>query len=185
MNKKDIKVAVFLADGFEEIEGLTTVDILRRAGIVLDTISIMGRKEIHGSHDIEIMADMLFDEPDYSVYDMMVLPGGGVGVKNLKASEELAEVIKKHFNDGKYVAAICAAPTFLGMHGILQGRKACCYEGLEEELIGATVTKDDVTKDGKIITSRGMGTSLPFALALLEELQGSEAAKDMAKRIML
>ena len=179
------KVAVFLADGFEEIEGLTVVDILRRAGMDLDTISITGSKQIHGSHKIDVMADMLFDEPDYAAYDLMVLPGGGVGVKNLKACLELQTVIKKQAADNKYVAAICAAPTFLGMLGLLEGKKACCYEGLEGELTGAVVTKDAVTKDGKIITSRGMGTSIPFALALVEEFQGKDAANEMAKKIML
>lgn len=179
------KVAIFLADGFEEIEGLTVVDILRRAEINIDMISIMGRKEIHGSHGIDIMSDMLLEETDFSLYDMMVLPGGGLGVQNLKKCEKLMEVIKKQALDDKYVAAICAAPTFLGMIGLLEGKKACCYEGLENELTGAIVTKEKVTKDGKIITSRGMGTSIDFALALLEEFKGNDVAKDMAKRIML
>ena len=179
------KVAIFFADGFEEIEGLTVVDILRRAEITVDMISIMGRKEIHGSHGIDIMSDMLLEDTDFSSYDMMVLPGGGLGVQNLKKCEKLMEVIKKQALDEKYVAAICAAPTFLGMIGLLEGKKACCYEGLENELTGAIVTKDKVTKDGRIITSRGMGTSIDFALALLEEFNGSDVAKEMAQRIML
>ena len=179
------KVVLFLADGFEEIEGLTVVDILRRDGIELETVSIMGRKEIHGSHDITVLADTTFEEAKFDDVTMFVLPGGGIGTINLKKYEPLKTLIKKAYEDGKYVAAICAAPTFLGEIGILKDKKACCYGGMESGLMCKTVSFDDVTVDGNVITSRGMGTALTFSLKLLEILSGEEAADKMARMIML
>lgn len=177
-------VLLFLADGFEEIEGLTVVDILRRAQIATDMVSIMGRKEIRGAHDIMVQADMLFEEVEQDGYDMLILPGGGIGTQNLAACEELKQLVSEYVAKDRYVAAICAAPTVFGKMGILQGKKACCYQGMEDGLVGAEVCFEPVVQDGKIVTSRGMGTSIAFALKLTEIFLGSDAAKDMAAKIM-
>lgn len=179
------KVAVFLADGFEEIEGLAVVDLLRRAEIETDMVSIMGRVDIQGSHNICLKADMLLENINADAYDMMVLPGGGPGTQNLKACKPLNEMVVKHFEKGKYVAAICAAPTALGQMGILKGKKACCYGGLEQGLTGAEVSFDNVVVDGNVITSRGMGTAIEFGLKLVEIYKGAEKAKALSDAIMI
>ena len=131
------KVCVFLADGFEEIEGLTVVDILRRAGIKTETVSIMGRKEIHGAHQITVTSDSLFEETDMEDADMLVLPGGMPGTLNLKEHEGLRELLTSFDKRQKHIAAICAAPSILAGLGMLEGRKACSYPSFEEQLIGA------------------------------------------------
>ena len=183
--KEMANVAVMLADGFEEIEALAVVDILRRGGIDVSMVSIMGRIEVEGSHNIRVQADILFDAVDFSKMDMVVLPGGLKGKENLEAFQPLAEVIRRFDAENKYLAAICAAPTILGHMGLLRGRTACCYGGMESELEGATVSMEPVTKDGNVITSRGMGTAVAFGLGLLAEFSGQDAAKRMAKKIML
>ncbi len=178
------KVIVFLADGLEEIEGLTAVDILRRAGVETKMVSIMGKKQITGGHGIEITADCLWEDEDFDTADMLVLPGGLVGMQNLDAHQGVKEQILKFNEEGKYIAAICASPTVFGRMGILEGKRACCYEGMEAELLGAKVSLEEVERDGNIITSRGMGTSVAFALALMEVFCGKEAAEAMGRKIM-
>lgn len=178
------QVAVMLADGFEEIEALTVVDILRRGGVDAWMISIMGRLDIIGGHDIPVIADMLYEAMDFTDVDMIVLPGGLKGKENLENYKPLNELITKFIAEDKYVTAICAAPTILGRMGVLKGKEACCYGGMETELEGAKVSYEKVVKDGKIITSRGMGTAIDFSLALLAEYKGQEVADDMAKKIM-
>lgn len=178
------QAVVFMADGLEEIEGLTVVDILRRAGVDTQMVSVMGRKEITGSHGIEIKADVLFEEVDFSGVSMLVLPGGLKGKENLKAHEGVKKQITEFLAKDKYVAAICASPTIFGHMGILQGKRACCYEGMENELLGAQVSYEEVEQDGRIITSRGMGTSIAFALKLTEIFCGADAAETMGKKII-
>ena len=178
------KIAVFLADGFEEIEGLTVVDICRRASIEVETISIMGRREINGSHEIVVMADKVFDEADFDSYDMLVLPGGGKGTENLEACSALMEKIDRFYREGKYIAAICAAPSIFGHRGFLKGRKACSYPTFESHLEGAQVTKGPAEIDGHVVTSRGMGTSIDFALAIVKIFCGEEEAVKMAERVV-
>ena len=129
------KVNVYLADGFEEVEGLTVVDLLRRAGIETDMVSIMGRKEITGARKIPVLADKLFEEQDDP--DVIVLPGGMPGTLHLKAHEGLADLIRKADKEGKLLAAICAAPTIYGEMGLLEGKNATCYPGMEDKLLGA------------------------------------------------
>ena len=150
------KVNVYLADGFEEVEGLTVVDLLRRAGIETDMVSIMGRKEIVGARKIPVLADKLFEEQDDP--DVIVLPGGMPGTLHLKAHEGLAHLIRKADKEGKLLAAICAAPSVLGQAGILNGKKAACHPGFEEKLTGAEVFFSPVVCDGNVITSRGCRT---------------------------
>ena len=156
------KTGVFLAEGFEEIEGLTVVDILRRAGIDVVTISVMGQKEVCGSHKITVLADALFEEVNFEEYEGIVLPGGMPGTTNLGGHSGVNQIIKSFAEQGKLVAAICAAPSVLGQAGILEGKKAACYPGFEDKLTGAEVTFEEVAEDGNVITSRGMGTAIPF-----------------------
>ena len=179
------KVITFLADGFEEIEALTPVDILRRAGIEVVTVSISGDKTVHGSHGIDVQADEVFSAADIDSADMLFLPGGKMGTHNLDNCEPVKEKIREFLAAGKYVTAICAEPTVLGHMGVLNGKKATCYGGLEGELTGAVTSTDKVVVDGNIITSRGMGTSLDLALKLLEIFKDKEAAETMAAAVML
>lgn len=178
------QVSVFLTDGFEEIEGLTVVDILRRAGVQVNTVSITGDKTIHGSHQIDVQADFLFDEMDFSQTDMLVLPGGMPGTRNLINHRGLQELLYAYHDKGSYIAAICAAPSMFGRLGFLKGRKACCYPTFEEALEGAEVVQDSVSVDGHIITSRGMGTAIPFALKLTALLCGEEKAEEIGRSII-
>lgn len=177
-------VFVFLADGFEEIEGLTVVDILRRAGQTVTTVSVMGEKEITGAHAIEVKADAVFEETDFSDADMLVLPGGMPGTNYLAAHKELGKLLQQKTEEGKYIAAICAAPSVLGGLGILDGRKACCYPGFEGKLGSAEAVSDPVTRDGQVITSRGMGTAIPFALKLTEVLTDAKTAAKVGSSII-
>ena len=178
------KTAIFLADGFEEIEALTVVDLLRRAGIEITTASIMGRKEVTGSHNITVIADTLIENIDFNSLDMLILPGGMPGTTNLGNCKMLTDRIVEFDAQGKMLCAICAAPTVFGKLGLLKGRKACCYPGCEVDLDGADVQTSEVSKDKHFITSRGMGTAIPFGLAIIEHFQGADAAKSMANKIV-
>ena len=178
------KAYVFLADGFEEIEGLTVVDILRRAGADTQTVSVMGRKEITGSHRITLQADPVFEETSFEDGTLFVLPGGMPGTKHLGAHEGLTSLLKKAAAEGKRVAAICAAPSVLGDLGLLEGKHAACYPGFEDRLKGAQVEFTPVVTDGNITTSRGMGIAIPFALSLAAQLTGAEKAEELAKGII-
>ncbi len=184
------KTAVFLADGFEEVEAMAPVDICRRAGIEVMTVSIKdGDRQVKASHGVSVTADAAFDEAfemsrGFSDVDMLILPGGGVGTKNLKAHEGLRELLVEADSQGKRLSAICAAPSVLGELGLLEGRKACCYPGFEDSLKGAQVIKDGrVCVDGRFITARGMGVSIDFGLAIVKELAGEEAARKVAESI--
>ena len=152
-----VKVYLFLANGFEEIEGLTVVDLLRRANIEIVMVSITGDLYVTGSHQITTKADVLFEKADYSDADMLVLPGGMPGTKYLSEHRGLDELLKQFFGKGKKLSAICAAPSVLGAKGILKGKHATCYPGFEEALDGAIVTNEAVVIDENIITSKGMG----------------------------
>lgn len=178
------KLYVFLADGFEEIEGLTVVDLLRRAGAEVSTVSISGDRTVCGSHKIKVTADMLFEETDFSDADILVLPGGMPGTKRLGAHEGLRELLLRADRDGVGIAAICAAPSVLGDLGILKGRRAVCYPGFEERLDGADVQMCQAVTDGHITTSRGMGTAIPFGLELVRRLFGEQKADELAKTII-
>ncbi|ABX40758.1 DJ-1 family glyoxalase III [Lachnoclostridium phytofermentans] len=176
------KVYVFLADGFEEIEALTVVDLLRRAGVDVTTVSITENNLVHGAHGIDVMADILFKD-DLSEADMLVLPGGGLGTRNLLDHEGLKDLLIDYEKKGRYLAAICAAPSILGTHGLLKGKRAICYPGFEDKLTGAVVTNDKVVVDGKIITSKGAGTSIEFSLELIKILCGEEASNQILNGI--
>lgn len=177
-------VYVFLADGFEEIEGLTVVDLLRRAKQEVCMVSIMGRLEINGSHGIRVQADALYEDTSFSKEDMLVLPGGLKGTQNLAAYEPLAGLLKEHNSADGRIAAICAAPSVLGGLGLLNGKEAVCYPGFEEKLTGAKCGMKKAVTDGNITTSRGLGTAIPFALELISLLCGEQEASDIKKSIV-
>lgn len=179
-----VKTAIFLANGFEEIEGLMVVDLLRRAGIEVDMVSISDSKEVTGSHNIVVMADTTIAQIDFDEYDLLVLPGGMPGTIRLGECKRLGDELIKACESGKKIAAICAAPTVFGKLGLLKDKKACCYPGMEDELFAAEATTLAVTVDGNITTSRGLGTALPFALSLIEQFQGKEAADNMACKVV-
>lgn len=178
------KVCIFLAEGFEEIEALTVVDILRRAGIEAVTVSVTGNKTVTGSHKIPVIADKLFEEVDFREADMLVLPGGMPGTLNLEAHKGLMENVDEFYAQNKWNAAICAAPSIFGHKGMLKGKKACCFPEFESHLEGAEVSKDEVCVAEKVITSRGMGTAIPFGLAICEQLIDKETAETLAKKII-
>ena len=178
------QVCVFLADGFEEIEGLTVVDLLRRANIHVTTVSITGEKTVHGAHGIDVQADELFEHMDYAKQDMLVLPGGMPGTLYLGEHKGLKELLFKFYQEEKYLAAICAAPSVFGKNGFLKERVATSYPGFEEALEGAEYTKDPVAVSDFIITSRGLGTAIPFSLALIEQLVGKDKAEEIGKAII-
>ena len=177
-------VYVHLAEGFEEVEAMTIVDLLRRAEIETETVSITGALPVKGAHGIKLVADILFEDAVYGVCDMIVLPGGLPGATNLDAHEGLREKIYSFNNQGKKLAAICAAPLVLGHAGLLDGKKATCYPGFEKELTGAELCIDAVVIDESIITSRGPGTAMAFTLAIIEELKSKEAADEVAAGLL-
>lgn len=178
------RALVFLADGFEEIEGLTVVDLLRRAGVGTQTVSISGKTEVKGSHGITVLADIVFEEMDHSGTELYVLPGGMPGTKYLAAHKGLGKLLREAAASGKKVAAICAAPSVLGGLGLLSGRKAVCYPGFEDQLEGAEVTRQSVEVSGNITTSRGMGTAIPFALSLVAQMTDPETAEELGRQII-
>ena len=168
-------VVLFLADGFEEIEALTPLDLLRRAGVEMVTVGLGGR-EIRGSHGITVLADTDADHMPTGPVDMVILPGGMPGAANLDASELVAATLAHAHQSGAYLAAICAAPMVLGHQGYLAGKRATCFPGFEEHLIGAIARSEGVVRDGNVITARGMGVALDFGLALVEAIRGEEVA---------
>ena len=178
------KIYVFLANGFEEIEGLTVVDLLRRASLEVVTVSITGRKEVTGAHRITVLADEVFENADFDDAAMLVLPGGMPGTLHLGEHVQLHAVLEKKMKENCPISAICAAPSILGDMGILKGKRAVCYPGFEDRLQGAVVTENPVEVDGNITTSRGMGTAIPFALAMIARLKGEEEAEKIGKSVI-
>ena len=176
------KIILFLADGFEEIEALTVVDVLRRAGIVCDTVSISENLQVNGAHNIKVIADMKSSDVA-AEYDGIILPGGMPGTRNLQNSTYVLDMINEYYNKGKLIAAICAAPIVLASAGIIKGKSLTSYPGFEEELKEAYYSQDLVVKDGNIITSRGAGTAFDFAVAIMDYLgyegQGKELRASM------
>jgi len=163
-------VYVFLAEGFEEIEAISVIDILRRCGLLVETVSISDNLLVAGAHGISVVADSYLDEVDPAKATAFVLPGGLPGSDNLQACSELEALLKQADKAGKIVAAVCAAPKILGAFGLTEGRCATCYPGYENELLGATPKEDRVVTDGHIITSRGAGTAADFAFAVAKAL---------------
>lgn len=168
-------VYVFLADGFEEIEAITPVDVLRRGGIDVKTVGV-GNIQITGAHGIPVVCDVLASDIDFTIDADIVLPGGMPGTLNLAKSAVVEKAIKNANNNSRLIAAICAAPSVLGSYGILKGKKATCYPGFEDQLIDAEVLPVSVCQDGNIITARGAGVAFEFAAAILSYLTGDPFA---------
>ena len=176
-------IYVFLADGFEEIEALAPVDLLRRAGVAVQTVGITG-KTVTGSHNISVTADILPEEVVLNeAVQAVVLPGGMPGAKNLDADETVSRAIAFAAEKGKLLCAICAAPFLLGKRGLLQGKKAICYPGFEKDLTGAEIAEKSVCRDGSIITAKGMGVATEFGLKIVEALSGEKTAAELRATI--
>ena len=174
--------AIFLIDGFEETEALTTVDILRRGGVVVTTASLTGRQEVISKNKISVRADAMFETVKDEKFDMLILPGGTL---NIKDHEGLQELVKKYHAEGKLIAAICAAPAALGKAGILAGKTAVCYPGLEKHLTGARIGTHIVETDGNITTAKGPAVTPFFALKLLEILEGKAMSEEVAEAFLI
>lgn len=179
------EVFVFLANGFEEIEAISIIDILRRGEIKTTTVSITGDNKVVGAHEIPVFADKLFDEVNFTQGEMLILPGGMPGASNLNAHEKLKSLIMQYNSENKKIAAICAAPIVLGGLGLLEGKRATSYPGFESQLTGAQFEKTGIVKDGNIITGRGPGYATAFALYLLEELKDKNASHQVATGLLI
>ena len=166
------------------MEAVSPADLLMRAGAEVTLVSIGDKREVAGAHGIVYTADKLFDEVDYTDVDLLVLPGGMPGTLHLKAHEGLADLIRKANKEGKLLAAICAAPTIYGEMGLLEGKNATCYPGMEDKLLGANWQEQPVVVDGNFVTSRGVGTAIAFALTLVTILKDEETAKSLANSIV-
>ena len=179
------KIAVHMADGFEEIEAISIIDVLRRAELDVVVTSVTGRLEVTGAHQLKILADKLFEEVNYDDVFMIVLPGGMPGASNLDAHEGLKAQIVKFNNENKPLAAICAAPLVYGNLGIMDGKQAVCYPGFEKFLKGAEVLNSPVAESGNVITGRGPGVAIQFALKLVEKLVSAEKAELLASQMLV
>lgn len=179
------KIAVHLADGFEETEAISIIDVLRRADIEVIIVSMTGKLEVTGAHHIKVLADTLFEKVDYNDVFMMVLPGGMPGASNLDAHMGLKKQIQMFNQQNKPLAAICAAPMVLGNLGILKGKQAVCYPGFEKYLKEAEVLMVPVVESGNVITGRGIGAALEFALKIVEKAVSEEKAKLIAQQILV
>lgn len=179
------KIAIMIANGCEEIEALTVVDILRRAGIGIDMVAIGDQKTVTGSHRVTFECDALMSEISRADYDGIVLPGGMPGTENLRADKNVADMVKEYHASGKLVSAICAAPSVLGDLKVLDGKKATCHPGFEDRLGDAKFVAESVVRDGNVITSRGMGTAIDFALAIVDYLgDGSKTVDQLVEALV-
>jgi protein deglycase len=187
-----MKAYVMLAEGFEEIEALTAVDVLRRASVGTSTVAVgplpasaSGSLVVTGAHGIPVVADLRLESIALSPEDLVVLPGGMPGTRRLQESAPLASLLERHRASDGWLGAICAAPSVPGRLGLLQGRRATSFPGFEKDLRGAVLSTEPVVRDGRILTSRGPGTALAFALALVAALKGDVAAKQLSDTLQI
>jgi len=180
-----MKVLIHFANGFEEIEAITPVDVLRRAGCEVITVSVTGKKEVTSKRGITVIADQLFEDTDYNTADVILLPGGQPGADNLNAHEGLKRQIHAFHKQEKFIAAICAAPLVLGAAGILKGKKVTCFPGVEPRLKGATSTGNMVELDGNILTGKSPGAAMLFSLTLVEKLMGPAKVDELRKAMII
>lgn len=178
------KVGVFFGTGYEEIEALAVVDLLRRADVETDMVSVMEEQTVTGSHGISVVMDKMLSEVNFEELDMIVLPGGMPGTRKLEACEPLMKQVDAFVAAGKGVCAICAAPSILGHRGHLQGKRAIAYPGFEEQLTGAEIVCEPAVVDGNIITGRGMGCAVEFGLAIVEYLKGNDVRDSLSDKIV-
>lgn len=179
-----MKVYAFMADGLEEVECLTVVDLLRRAGVETVLTSITGKEIVTGSHGIRIISDKLLEEISETEEDVLFLPGGMPGTKHLAACKTLTDKLIAHHAKGGRLAAICAAPTVFGGLGLLEGKKAVCYPGMEDGLTGAITSTDKVVTDGNITTSRGLGTATRLGLEMVRILVDEDTSESLRRGIV-
>ena len=177
-------VYMLLGTGFEETEAIAPLDLLRRAGVQVATVGI-NSKIIKGSHGIGIEADIEIGEMNLTDLDMIVLPGGLGGVASIKASKSALDAVRFAWENGKFVAAICAGPTILAQLGITDGKNATCYPGCEEQMGSANMVEAAAVTDGKVITGTSAGCAIPFGLSLIAALKGQDAADTIAKQIVI
>lgn len=178
-------IYLFLAEGFEELEAVTIIDVLRRASIPLKIVGINGKSTVVGCHNIEITADILDRDLDLNSIDMIILPGGIPGVNNLESSSIVRQVLDFCNKNNKTIAAICAAPAVLGHLDILKDKCATCYPGMESELKAANVSQKSVCHCDNVITSQGPGTAIEFALYLVKNIKNQKMADDIKKAMLL
>lgn len=178
------KVYEFLANGFEDVEALIPLDVLRRGGVEVKTVSVTGSEFVETAHGVTIKADILFEDADFSDADLLLLPGGMPGAANLNAHEGVKDSLVEQNAKGGLVAAICAAPMVLGGLGILEGKHATCYPGFEEALVGAICTGELCVVDGNVITGKGPAAAFPFAYRLLAMLTDEATADSVAEGMM-
>lgn len=178
------QVCIHLAPGFEEIEAVNTIDVIRRAGIKILIVSMTENLYVTGSHEITIKADILFTDVDYSRVNMIILPGGMPGSANLNTHEGLRKQIQEFFHKGKYLAAICAAPMVYGNLGLLESKEAVCYPGFEKYLKGANISDSLVIKSDNIITAKGPGAAIQFGLKIVEILIDKKTADELAMKMI-
>lgn len=179
-----MNIKVLIAKGFEEIEAITLIDLLRRAGYNLTTVSISSSHEVEGGHNIKMITDSTFDVESFDDMDMLILPGGGDGVLNLASEEKVLKLVKNAYNNDKYIAAICAAPFVLDRAGILDGKEVTCYPSWQDKIVSGTVKNKGVLADGKIITALGVGTAIDMGLKIVEILSSTEASEDLRKKVV-
>ncbi len=178
------KVYEFLATGFEDIEALIPLDIMRRAGVDFKTVSVTGSLVVESAHGVKIEADMLIEDADFGDADLLMLPGGLPGATNLNAHAGVRKALVEHNVRGKMIGAICAAPMVLGGLGMLEGKRATCYPGFEKYLEGAEYTNELCTVDGNITTGEGPAAALPYAYKLLAALTDAKTADGIADGMM-
>lgn len=175
---------IFLAEGYEEVEMLTVVDMLRRAKVEIDMVAVGADKAVTSSHGVTILADKTMAEADFAGAQMLILPGGVPGTPNLRACDALCQQLQEFAAGGRWVAAVCAAPTVLGELGILDECRATCYSTFVEKLRCKEYVKQPVVRDGKVITSRGMGTCIDFAAEIITVLKDEETANAVKSAIL-
>ncbi len=178
-------VYIFLADGFEEIELVSTVDTIRRADIDVKMVSISNCKAVRGAHGISVNADCVYKDCDFKSAEMLVLPGGMPGTSNLAEHYQLSRLLQSHNKDRKPIAAICAAPSILGHLLILRGHTATCYPGFEDKLVDASLSEMPVVVSDNIITARGPGSAIPFALAIIKKLKPEFDIKALRQQMIV
>lgn len=169
-----MKAAIFLAEGFETCEGLITIDVLRRGKVQIDTYSITDSKQVRSSQNVVVQADDVLQNCKDEDYDVLILPGGKLGTKNLEENERICTMMKKHFDAGKLTCAICAAPSILGHLGILEGRRYTCFPDFNDSSYNGTYEMELAVQDGNVITGRGMGATVEFARTILRNLISEE-----------
>ena len=172
-----MRCAIFFADGFETCEGLIVVDLLRRAGVSVDTVSMNDNDLVTTSHKVSLHTDCVYRDVDPASYDVLIIPGGKQGTANLEACDSLKQALKNHLEAGKLTAAICAAPSILGHMGLLKGRKYTCFPSFDDPSYGGEYQMELAVTDGSLVTGRGMGATIEFARQILTQLVDEETLK--------